>query len=161
MSDIFFQKGSSFAETFYSLLVERRYCRASVSQKWYYVEWKRSYLDRWLNIEDLLERTAVSIRHLKRTFFLISLLKREFSWPDYQTKLQEHFSACFFVYMSFYDDKSYFQIIWQSSALEPSCVILTWLNKAPKDNIFFYYSSEEKFWSVPESNVALFYLAKV
>ena len=71
----------------YYIVEEGRYSRISVSHKWYYVEWKRSYFDRWLNIEDLLERTAVSIRPRKRTFFLVRLLKREFSWPDNQTKL--------------------------------------------------------------------------
>ena len=78
----------------YYIVEEGRYSRISVSHKWYYVEWKRSYLDRWLNMKDLLEKTAVSIRHLKRTFFSTKLLKREFSWSDYQTKFQEHFAAC-------------------------------------------------------------------
>ena len=79
----------------YYIVEEGTYSRISVSYKWYYVQWKRSYFDRWLNIEDLLERTAVSIRHLNRTFFLVKLLKREFTWSDYQIKFQERFVACF------------------------------------------------------------------
>ena len=71
----------------YYIVEEGRYSRISVSHKWYYVEWNRSYFDRWLNIEDLLERTTVSIRPRKRTFFLVKLFKREFSSPDNQTKL--------------------------------------------------------------------------
>ena len=76
MSDIHFQKGS-FTYIFYCLLVDERFSRASVSDKWYYVEWKQTYFKSWCNFQYLLERTTVSIRLCKRKFFMELLYFKE------------------------------------------------------------------------------------
>ena len=47
----------------FELLVESRYSRPSVSYKWYFVECKQSYFDKWYIIQYLLESTAAKTRH--------------------------------------------------------------------------------------------------
>ena len=54
----------------YYILVEGRYCKMKASHKWYYDEWKQSYFEGWSNFQYLMEKTAVSIKRYKKTFYL-------------------------------------------------------------------------------------------
>ena len=54
---------------------------------------------------------------------------------DKKKKSQEHCSVCFIIYTNSYDDKIYFQVIQQSSALEIKYLKLTWLKKGAKENL--------------------------